>query len=72
MEREIVNRIEKSLQSVPGVTEVYSYSNEGSAGFEMFSFKKNMIEATDEVRNVISSVRYKLLDRDARTGDPSL
>ena len=61
VEREIVNRIEKSLQSVPGVDEVYSYSNEGSAGFEMrFSFKKNMIEATDEVRNVISSVRYKL------------
>jgi multidrug efflux pump subunit AcrB len=25
-----------------------------------FSFKKNMIEASDEVRNVISSVRYKL------------
>lgn len=61
VEREIINRVEKSLQSVPGVEEVYSYANEGSAGIEMrFSFKKNMIEATDEVRNVISAVRYKL------------
>ena len=61
VEREIVNRIEKSLQSVSGVDEVYSYANEGSAGFEMrFSFKKNMIEAAEEVRNVISTVRYKL------------
>lgn len=61
VEREIVNRLEKSLQSVSGVDEVYSYANEGSAGFEMrFSFKKNMIEAAEEVRNVISMVRYKL------------
>ena len=61
VEREIINRIEKSLQSVSGVDEVYSYANEGSAGFEMrFSFKKNMIEAAEEVRNVISTVRYKL------------
>ena len=61
VEREIVNRIEKSLQSISGVTEVYSNSNEGSARFDViFSFKKNMIEASDEVRNVISSVRYKL------------
>ncbi|MBR7800678.1 efflux RND transporter permease subunit [Undibacterium fentianense] len=61
VEREIINRIEKSLQSVSGVDEVYSFANEGSAGFEMrFSFKKNMIEAAEEVRNVISTVRYKL------------
>ncbi|MDP1998052.1 MAG: efflux RND transporter permease subunit [Rhodoferax sp.] len=61
VEREIVNRIEKSLQSISGVTEVNSNSTEGSARFDvLFSFKKNMIEATDEVRNVISSVRYKL------------
>jgi hydrophobe/amphiphile efflux-1 (HAE1) family protein len=61
VEREIVNRIEKSLQSISGVNEVYSNSTEGSARFDItFSFKKNMIEASDEVRNVISSVRYKL------------
>jgi hydrophobe/amphiphile efflux-1 (HAE1) family protein len=61
VERDIVNRIEKSLQSISGVTEVNSNSTEGSARFDvLFSFNKNMIEATDEVRNVISSVRYKL------------
>ena len=61
VEREIVNRLEKSLQSISGVTEVYSNSTEGNARFDvLFSFKKNMIEASDEVRNAISSVRYKL------------
>ena len=61
VEREIVNRIEKSLLSVAGVVRVNSNSNEGNAFFWMeFSFDKNMIEASDEVRNVISSVRYKL------------
>jgi hydrophobe/amphiphile efflux-1 (HAE1) family protein len=61
VEREIVNRIEKSLQSVPGATDVYSTSSEGNASFWIeFSFKKNMIEAADDVRTVISSVRYKL------------
>ncbi len=61
VEREIVNRLEKSLQSISGVTEVYSNATEGNARFDViFSFKKNMIEASDEVRNVISSARYKL------------
>lgn len=61
VEREIINRLEKSLQSVSGVTELYASASEGSAQFDiMFSFKKNMIEASDEVRNVVSSVRYKL------------
>ncbi len=61
VEREIVNRLEKSLQSVSGATEVYSTSSEGNASFWIqFSFKKNMIEAADDVRSVISSARYKL------------
>ncbi|MBI3283526.1 MAG: efflux RND transporter permease subunit [Burkholderiales bacterium] len=61
VEREIINRLEKSLQSVSGVSELYSTSAEGNGRFDiMFNFKKNMVEATDEVRNVISSVRYKL------------
>ncbi len=61
VEREIVNRLEKSLQSVSGATEVYSTSSEGNASFWVqFSFKKNMIEAADDVRTVISSARYKL------------
>lgn len=61
VEREIVNRLEKSMMSISGVKEVYSSSNEGMARFDiMFQFKKNMIEATDEVRNVISNVRFKM------------
>jgi hydrophobe/amphiphile efflux-1 (HAE1) family protein len=61
VEREIVNRLEKSLQSVSGATEVYSTSSEGNASFWVqFSFQKNMIEAADDVRTVISSARYKL------------
>ena len=61
VEREIVNRLEKSLQSVAGAQKVWSTSAEGNARFDMqFAFSKNMIEAADEVRGVIASVRYKL------------
>jgi hydrophobe/amphiphile efflux-1 (HAE1) family protein len=61
VEREVVNRLEKSLQSIAGVTQIESSSREGGASFEIeFSFDKNLIEASDEVRNAIASVRYKL------------
>jgi hydrophobe/amphiphile efflux-1 (HAE1) family protein len=60
-EREITNRLEKQMLSVPGVTEVESYSNEGSSTLVLqFDFKRNLIEASDDVRNAISAVRYKL------------
>ncbi|RVU46247.1 efflux RND transporter permease subunit [Rubrivivax rivuli] len=61
VEREVVNRIEKALQGIAGVTDVRSTSSEGSAQLLLiFNFDKNMIEAADEVRNAIASVRYKL------------
>jgi len=61
VEREIVNRLEKSLQSISGVTDTFSTSSEGNATLQMrFAFGKNLIEASDEVRNAIGSVRYKL------------
>jgi HAE1 family hydrophobic/amphiphilic exporter-1 len=61
VEREIVNRLEKSLQSITGVTEVNSTASEGSARiFIKFTFTKNLIEASDEIRNSIAAVRYKL------------
>ncbi|QJQ05761.1 efflux RND transporter permease subunit [Undibacterium piscinae] len=61
VEREIINRIEKSLQSISGVTQIRSTAREGSAQIVIiFNFNKNMIEASDEVRNSISTVRYKL------------
>ncbi len=61
VEREIINRIEKSLQSITGVYQIRSTAAESNASIVIiFNFKKNMIEASDEVRNAIGSVRYKL------------
>ena len=61
VEREIINRVEKSLQSITGVYEIRSTSSEGNAQIVIiFNFKKNMVEASDEIRNSIASVRYKL------------
>jgi hydrophobe/amphiphile efflux-1 (HAE1) family protein len=61
VEREIVNRLEKSMQSIPGVTEVNGSADEGMATiFMQFDFKRNLIEASDDIRNAIASVRYKL------------
>ena len=61
VEREVVNRLEKSMQSITGVTKVNSSSYEGGAQIFMeFNFKRNLIEASDDVRNAIAAVRYKL------------
>jgi len=60
-EREIVNRLEKQMQAISGVTEARAFANEGSATVVLqFDFKRNLIEASDDVRNAIASVRYKL------------
>ena len=61
VEREIILRVEKSLQSISGLYQIRSYADESNASIVLqFNFKKNMIEASDEVRNAIGSVRYKL------------
>src|SRR5436853_2029648 len=61
VEREVINRIEKALQSIPQVYQIRSTSQESSATIVIiFNFKKNMVEASDEIRNAINSVRYKL------------
>ena len=61
VEREVINRIEKALQGIAGVDRVQSTASEGFARLVMiFNFDKNMIEAADEVRNAIGSVRHKL------------
>jgi len=61
VEREVVNRIEKALQSISGVDEVRSTAAESLARIVLiFQFEKNMIEAADEVRNAIGTVRHKL------------
>jgi HAE1 family hydrophobic/amphiphilic exporter-1 len=57
----VINRIEKPLQSVPGVREIRSTASEGSAQIVInFSYGKDLVEAADEIRNAIGSVRYKL------------
>ena len=61
VEREVINRIEKALQSVTGVYEMRSTAKDSNAQLVIiFDFKKNMVEASDEVRNAIATVRYKL------------
>ena len=61
VEREIINRVEKPLMSIPQVYEIYSNASESNANFTIvFDFKKDMSEAGDEIRNAIASVRYKL------------
>jgi HAE1 family hydrophobic/amphiphilic exporter-1 len=61
VEREIINRIEKPLQSIPMVDHAYATAEESNARVVLvFHFKKNMTEAPDEIRNVIASVRHKL------------
>ena len=61
VEREVLNRVEKALQSVNGIEELRGTAYEGNANILVFfEFKKNMVEATDEVRNAIGRVRYKL------------
>lgn len=60
-EREITNRLEKQMLSIQGVTEVNSNSYEGGSSIWMeFDFDRNIIEASDDVRNAIAAVRYKL------------
>jgi hydrophobic/amphiphilic exporter-1 (mainly G- bacteria), HAE1 family len=61
VEREIINRVEKSLQSIPQVYEIRSTASESQARIIIiFNFDKNMAEAADEIRNAIASVRHKL------------
>ena len=61
VEREIINRVEKALQSISQVYQIRSTASESSASIVIiFNFKKNMVEASDEIRNAIASVRHKL------------
>ena len=61
VEREVIDRVEKGLQSIPGVDEIRSTASEGSARMiVLFNFDKELTEAADEIRNAIAAVRYKL------------
>ena len=55
VEREIINRVEKSLQSIPQVYQIRATAAESGATIVIiFNFKKNMVEASDEIRNSIA------------------
>src|SRR4249920_2437788 len=55
VEREVINRIEKALQSISQVYQIRSTSSESQAQIVIiFNFKKNMVEASDEIRNAIT------------------
>jgi HAE1 family hydrophobic/amphiphilic exporter-1 len=61
VERELLNRLDKPLQAISGMDRVQATASEGNARFVLFfNFDKNMIEAADEVRNAIGTVRHKL------------
>ena len=61
VEREIINRIEKQLLSISGVYQIRATASESNGQIVViFNFKKNMVEAADEIRNAIAAVRYKL------------
>ncbi len=61
VEREIINRIEKALQSIPQVYEIRSHRRrEQRADRHHLQLQEEHVEASDEIRNAIASVRYKL------------
>ncbi|MBN8502924.1 MAG: efflux RND transporter permease subunit [Burkholderiales bacterium] len=61
VEREVLNRLEKAMQSIPGVDRTQGTAREGRATIVLtFGFSKNMIEAAEEVRNAIAGIRFKL------------
>jgi HAE1 family hydrophobic/amphiphilic exporter-1 len=59
VEREIINRVEKPLQSVPGERDPLAATRPG-ADHRHLQLPQNMVEAADEIRNAISQVRHKL------------
>jgi HAE1 family hydrophobic/amphiphilic exporter-1 len=63
VEREIINRVERAFQGIEGVDTGRSraVASEGQAEFILiFHFHKDLSQASDEVRNAIGTVRYKL------------
>jgi len=61
VEREIIDRVEKGLQSISQVYQIRSTAYEGRANIVViFNYDKNMVEASDEIRNAIAAVRHKL------------
>ena len=61
VEREVLNRIEDSLASISGIRDIRSYARDSFATIVVFfEFDKNLIEAAQEIRDAIATVRDKL------------
>ena len=61
VEREVLNRIEDSLSSISGIRDIRSYARDSFATIVViFEFEKNLIEAAQEIRDSIATVRDKL------------
>ena len=73
VEREIINRVEKSLQSIPQVYQIRSTSQESSATIVIiFNFKKNMAEAADEIRPGVELLGEDVVHSPVRVVDDDL
>ena len=67
VERDIVNRIEKSLMSIPQVYELRSTASDGNAQFVIiFDFDKDMTESGDESSQCHCRGALQAAARDAR------
>lgn len=61
VEREVLNRIEDSLSSISGIRDIRSYARDSFGTIVViFEFEKNLIEAAQEIRDSIATVRDKL------------
>lgn len=61
VEREILNRVEDSMSTIPGIRDIRSYARDSSATIVViFEFDKDLTAAAQELRDSISTVRDKL------------
>ncbi|MCB1588708.1 MAG: efflux RND transporter permease subunit, partial [Xanthomonadales bacterium] len=61
VEREVLNRIEDAMSGISGIRDIRSYARDSVATIVVFfEFDKNLIEASQEIRDSIASVRDKL------------
>ncbi len=61
VEREVINRIEDSLSSISGIRDIRAYARDSVGTIVVvFEFDKNLIEASQEIRDAIAIVRDKL------------
>lgn len=61
VEREVLNRVEDSMATITGMRELRSYARESNAVIvAIFEFDKDLIEASQEMRDAVAVVRDKL------------